>query len=329
MSFGFSPSDILALVNIARKTYRGWKNACGEYADVTTSLDHLLILLERIEDEAEKPQTAIVRNKRDADDLGDIIHACNKTVRELHAILTKFQSLGQGKSREKNWDRIRFGNKNLDSLRSKLQQHGASLAVYLDTVGLSSLARIESQTNALSEQIRNAVESLTAEIRSGNVATRMEQALGLLPERMQKTVDCFVKDINCGRREGSIMTTYSDDEKDVWRQFRRELIAEGFRSSEIHKLKPCIKLYLRVLAEKGLLEEAELPEADPSMEESSKWPSDRPMVFQANVPPKSEAEVPTERISEDLTGPLRLTTSSPAQSNMIEFLATQPSGHFI
>lgn len=322
MSFGFSPSDILALVNIARKTYRGWKSACGEYADITTSLDHLLILLERIEDEAEKPRTAIVRNKRDVEDLGDIIHACNKTVRELHAILTKFQSLGQGKSREKNWDRIRFGNKTLDSLRSKIQQHGASLAVYLDTVGLSSLARIESQTNALSEQIRNAVESLTAEIRNGDAVTRMEQVLGLLPDKMQKTVDCLVKDINSGRREGSIMTTYSDDEKDVWRQFRRELIGEGFRSSEIHKLKPRIKLYLRVLAERGLFEEAELSEADLSMEESLEWPTDRTMISQAKVSPHSEADGPAGKAQEDLTSPLRPSPSSSAQSKMIESLAT-------
>jgi hypothetical protein len=31
-----------------------------------------------------------------------------------------------------------------------------------------------------------------------------------------------------GQRSGSILTGYDDDDKEVWKQFRRELIKEGF-----------------------------------------------------------------------------------------------------
>ena len=88
--------------------------------------------------------------------------------------------------------------KDLDPLCGKLTQHIAAITAYLDAVGLGALARIERDVDAIPEHIQRAVDTLASEIRAG-------------------------------RREGSIMTTYSDDEKDVWRQFRRELIGEGMR----------------------------------------------------------------------------------------------------
>ncbi|KAK3073786.1 hypothetical protein LTR53_004310 [Teratosphaeriaceae sp. CCFEE 6253] len=225
MSFGFSPSDIVALINIVSKTYQGWKSACGEYADVTGSLDSLLIILDRIRTEASKPGSVLVRNSRDAADLKDLLANTQPTVRELGVVVKRYQSLGLGKSREKVWERISFGVKDYGTLRLKLNQHVTAISAYLDAVGLSALARIERGLEAL-PQIKDTVDALAAEIRAG-------------------------------RREGSIMTTYADDEKETWRQFRRELIGEGLRSSTIHKYKPQIKSYLRSLAEEGLLEESE------------------------------------------------------------------------
>ncbi|KJX95566.1 hypothetical protein TI39_contig4104g00007 [Zymoseptoria brevis] len=231
MSFGFSPSDIVTLVNLAHKTYRGWKTACGDYADITSSLDGLLVLLERVENEAEQPHTALIRSRKDRDDVRDIISACTATIQELSSIISRYRSLGLGKSREKNWEKICFGSKNLDSLKAKLIQHQSALSAYLSAVGLSSI-------------------------------TRIEQDLHALPDKIQKTVDGLAAEIRAGRREGSVMTTYDDDEKDVWRQFRRELIGDGMRSSFVHRYKPQIRRYLRDLADDGLLEEAELTSED-------------------------------------------------------------------
>lgn len=222
MSFGFSPSDIVALVNITSKAYQGWKHACGEYSEVTGSLDSLLIVLHRIETEASKPNSVLLRTTNDEHDLKDIFSNCEPTVRELHSIVTRYKSLGT--SREKNWDKLRFGVKNLDPLRVKLAQHIATIAAYLDAVGLGALGRIERDINSL-------------------------------PRRILAPIEALVADIRAGRREGSIMTTYSDDEKDVWKQFRRELIGDGLRSSVIHKYKPLIRKYLKELAERGELEE--------------------------------------------------------------------------
>jgi hypothetical protein len=239
MSFGFSPSDIVALVNITTKAYRGWKNACGEYSEVTGSLDSLLIVLERIENEASKPNSVLLRTANDRQDLKDILSNSEPTVRELHAIVIRYKSLGA--SREKNWDRLRLGVKNLDPLRVKLTQHITAITAYLDAVGLGALGRIERDLNAI-------------------------------PARIQHTIDALAAEIRAGRREGSIMTTYSDDEKDVWKQFRRELIGDGMKSSFVHKYKPLIRKYLKELAERGELEE--LPLEDETLAQKSLLNSD-------------------------------------------------------
>ena len=88
---------------------------------------------------------------------------------------------------------------------------------------------------------------------------RIEDKLKSVPSDIQRSIDALAAEIRAGRREGSIMTTYEDDEKDVWRQFRRELVSDGIKSSEIYKFKPQIREYLQTLAEEGLLEE-EAPE---------------------------------------------------------------------
>ena len=156
MSFGFSPSDIVALVNITTKAYNGWKHACGEYSEITGSLDSLLIVLERVESEASKPGSLLLRTPKDKTDLKDILYNADSTIRELHAIVVRFKSLGS--SREKNWDKLRFGVKNVDPLRTKLTQHITAITAYLDTVGLGSLGRIERELSSIPDRIQRTIE---------------------------------------------------------------------------------------------------------------------------------------------------------------------------
>ncbi len=221
MSFGFSPSDIVALIQITLKAYQGWKHACGEYADITGSLDSLLIVLKRIDVEASRPESVLTHGDNAKEELRSIIRTCDPTVRELHSIVVQYKSLSA--SRQRNWDRLRFGNKNLDGLRAKLILHISTITAYLETIGLGSLGRIEKD-------------------------------LGALPQLVE-IVDRLAADIRAGKREGTVLTTYEDDEKEVWQQFRRELIGEGVRSSTVHKYKPQLKQYIRELAENGDLEE--------------------------------------------------------------------------
>jgi hypothetical protein len=42
------------------------------------------------------------------------------------------------------------------------------------------------------------------------------------------------------KSEGSVLTSYTGDDKGVWREFRRELVREGFSSDMLRKHKRTI-----------------------------------------------------------------------------------------
>lgn len=234
MSFGLSPSDIVTLINVVTKTYQGWRGACGEYTTITNSLNDLRVLIERIQTEACRPGGVLVKNAKDAKDLEDMLSSLELTVEELYAIVDRYRGLGLEKSRKRNWERIAFGAKSLHGLRLKLAQHVTTLTAYLQAIGLGAQSRNE--------------ETLA----------RVEAKLDIRPD-IRDSIDALAAEIRAGRREGSVMSIYEDDDRAIWKQFRRELISEGHKSSTIHQYKPQILRYLRRLVEQGLLEEDEPP----------------------------------------------------------------------
>ena len=105
----------------------------------------------------------------------------------------------------------------LGTIRVKLISHKKSLTLFLDTIQLHQ---------------------------SGKMATTLDTHAGQLDVILDK-VDNFAARMVQGNR--SIFTGYEDDDKEVWKQFRRELVAEGFSSDVLtqHKVR-CRLLYLNV-----------------------------------------------------------------------------------
>ena len=227
MSFGFSIGDFMNLVQLTTRTYQGWKKACGEYTDITQELDNLNILLSRAAAEIEVPSSLLLHQDRDLDQLKALTSSCTAIVSQLESIVLSYGGLS--KSRRSTWDRIRFGQQNLTGLRVKLILQINTLGTYLDIVGISAIGRVEDNVRELPKMIK-VIDSLAAEIRAG-------------------------------RREGSAMTTYENDEKEVWRQFRRELIAEGFSSEDLKRSRSHLRRYIKRVAKAGLLDE-ETPKDD-------------------------------------------------------------------
>jgi hypothetical protein len=217
-SFGFSVSDIVMLTSLVTQTYRGWKNACGSYTEITGELRTMRTIVARLEKEVKSSSSLLRRDEKDSSDLRHILTNSQATVSQLNDIV-EYRHLDR--SRKQNWNRLRVGNKNLEPLQGRLTLHVSELSTPLEVLGISSLGRIELET----------------------------------PPKMMKTFDELAAAVRAGRSEGSIMTAYSNDNCAVWREFRRELIMEGFSSKEIHRHKQELKDYLRKLAESGSLEE--------------------------------------------------------------------------
>ena len=140
-------------------------------------------------------------------------------------MVVKFQSLGW--SRRSSWDRLKLANRNLDEMRSELTLHISLLSAFLDSIGISALGRIE-------QDVRD------------------------LPE-MRNTINKIATAMGVGKRGGSVMTEYGNDDRATWRDFRRELIGECFSSASIRKYKQQLKDYLRALQAGDILDEDATP----------------------------------------------------------------------
>jgi len=116
----------------------------------------------------------------------------------------------------------------LTDLRAKLVYYTSTLSLFLTMVFIGSVERVEK---------------------------RMERAGGDLREIKLAVNGITAHLLARSKREGSVLTTYADDDKAVWKEFRRELVSKGFSSATIHKHKDLIKAYVKELASRGLLDE--------------------------------------------------------------------------
>lgn len=215
MSFGASPSDIIIIVTFTRRLYKHCKNAGGEYLEISREVRGLHTVLKHLKFEVEDPESLLNRDHSlYARDLAPVIGDCDYTLRQLDELLQKYGRLGEpggGKAREL-WEKMRFGSAEMDQLgdiRMKLINHKTSITVFLDTVQLHETGRMSLVLDNQGGQLDMILDKVD------NIAARM------------------------GQRSGSIMTTYDDDDKEVWKQFRRELVAEGFSSDVLQQHKVC------------------------------------------------------------------------------------------
>ena len=89
----------------------------------------------------------------------------------------------------------------------------------------------------------------------GRVEQQMEKAGGDIEEIRIAVNGITARLSSMSNQEGSILATYEDDDKAVWKELRKELYQEGFSSAIIEKHKPLIKAYVRELADRGLLDD--------------------------------------------------------------------------
>ena len=246
MSFGFSCSDVVLLAQLAWTTVRNSRKACGEYAELTRETTSLHVILQRLEREIANPESPINRpNDTCREDLAPIVKGCGKTLDVLDRILEKYNALSDGeRSKGKLWKAVRFGNGELATvkdLRLKLIYYTANLSLFLNMVSMGSMGVIEKQMYEAGgdlKEIRRAVNNITAHLLSG------------------------------ANKEGSVLTEYADDDKAVWRAFRRELVKDGFSSDVVREHKDTIQAYVKELGSRGILDDEDLKDSGHVSEES-------------------------------------------------------------
>ena len=233
MAFGWSASDVLALGQMAFKVVQSSRKACGEYDELTREVTALHAVLQRLEVEISKPNSPINRqDDANSIELQDIAKDCRKVLRILDIILDKYNALDEDQRRGRRlWQKIKFGNGEMNDLadiRLKVVFYTSAMTFYLNLVNVGTLGRMEEQMNV-----------------TGGVVKEIQVAVN------QITIQAISKN----NHEGSILTTYSSDDKTVWKEFRRELIQSGFSSSELQRHKNIIQAYVKELGSRGILDE--------------------------------------------------------------------------
>ena len=216
MSFGASPSDIIIVVTFCRALYRKCRDAGGEYDEISREVRGLHTVLRHLKYEVEAPESSLNKDRTIwGQQLAPIIGDCDFTLRQLDGLIMKYGRLASGGGGSPTtprilWDKMRFGSNEMDQLggiRVKLISHKTSLTLFLDTIQLHQ---------------------------SGRMATTLDNHGGQLDVILDK-VDNIAARMTA--KSGSVMTNYEDDDKEVWKQFRRELVAEGFSSDVLQQHK--------------------------------------------------------------------------------------------
>ncbi|KAM0803198.1 hypothetical protein BDR22DRAFT_897458 [Usnea florida] len=136
-------------------------------------------------------------------ELRRIVGERSKVLTEVNTGLEKYNTLSQKEnSAKKLLQGVVFGNgeiANMRHLREQMTYYTSSLSLFLNMVSMGSIGRVEKQMEKAGgdiEEIRIAVNGIRAR-------------LSLI-----------------GNRD-SVLTTYEDDDKAVWEEFRKELYQEG------------------------------------------------------------------------------------------------------
>lgn len=98
----------------------------------------------------------------------------------------------------------------------------------MSTVGLGSSGSVEEQSQTVNERMRS-IDHM-AENGSGN---------------MLEAINNVSAGIQTRRKEGTVLTAYSNAKAEVWRPAREELLSGGLISASIERHKHALKKYIR------------------------------------------------------------------------------------
>jgi hypothetical protein len=136
------------------------------------------------------------------------------------------------------WHKTRFGGKTpeFNEIRIKISMYTSAITMSLNLCRMDSIGQMEA--------ILRKVEANSSA--SGQEIRGMTRSLHWVTAKM-----LVVRE----EGSGSVWTSYTNDDKEVWRTIRREMVKSGFTSSVLHENKSLIKEYLEELGNRGIFDD--------------------------------------------------------------------------
>ncbi|RDW72197.1 hypothetical protein BP5796_08231 [Coleophoma crateriformis] len=265
MSFGFSVGDCILLLQIARDSYENCRAAGSEYTEIAREVKSLYSVLKILRDEAEKTESPLLRRESESmkTELSLATEGCKHILEDLQTLLARYKGLsGDGEEKvnagRKLWHRIRFGSKiqALAEVRRKIITYTSTITVLLDAMQLKATGRLEDSSGRLEETT----------VRIEGTTTRVEGKINEIANTFLAMRNAIVNDELRARAQprGSSnislmsLSTYNDDDKVVWQEFRREMAVKGFKSHHLERHKDILRAYMLKLAQCGVLDQLKL-----------------------------------------------------------------------
>jgi hypothetical protein len=125
MSFGYSVGDIVTIGTLAWKVYKSCKDAPESFANITSEVQSLIVILKEAEEIASDQRLPPTQR----DDLKVVGDGCHRVLEDLQNLAEKYKSLGmQGK---RTWDRMRWGSEDIAELRARLISNTGMLTAWI------------------------------------------------------------------------------------------------------------------------------------------------------------------------------------------------------
>ncbi|KAG4426525.1 hypothetical protein IFR04_000407 [Cadophora malorum] len=231
MSFGFSATDFVLLVRLARRTFRNCQEAGEGYVEIAREVRCLRSVLKSLRNEAQNPESKIfTQAPASTKQLLATADGCKNVLDSLDSVLEKYEGLkpdGETSGGKRFWQRFRFGSKaeELGVIRGKLVTHASTMSILIDTMQIMASDRVEGQIDDGFTKMAGAFERIRKEI--VNIASQ---------KREEESKGATVSSLS--------LSTYAGDEKEVRKDFRRELVKRGFRSQSLDKHKLVLQAYM-------------------------------------------------------------------------------------
>jgi hypothetical protein len=265
MSFGTTPADVDTVVAFCRALYRRCRDVGGDYEEISHEVRGMCLneshfhpffsvwgtllakygtmwcsaiyltlrltrkglhtVLKHLKYEVEAPDSPINdSHSKSSRQLSPIVGDCDDTLRELDDLVQEHNRISSTPSPTRG-DINRRGSA-LDTLgliRVKILSHKSKLTKFLDNIQLH-------QDEKTQEELDN---------HDGHLDAILDK-VDIIAARIQFQNNRSMK---------------NNDDTEVWKQFRQELLEEGFSSMVLEQHKDVLRAYIREIDQKGLLDE--------------------------------------------------------------------------
>jgi hypothetical protein len=256
MSLGIGVGDLALVAHSAWRLYKACKDSSEDFARLSTELMSLHAVLTETNDFLIENHDSIDISRRNR--LTILCTGCRSSLDELHAIITRYESLST--QAQRTWDRMHFGLRDLSDIRNRL---------------LSSVTMLSAFNSAMVKCVSSPNQDINRLVANRSRVFSSSQA------RIEKQLTKFLAEVQAGLREGSVVATEDAantiSKADVWTELRRELEDVGISPPAAEENHAFILERIQKALEAGELEElapCDAPDAVAAGRKTSVAPSD-------------------------------------------------------